>query len=93
MNYEELVKALRSASTVSTAWEKLMHDAAAAIEALQAQLPKRGEWIYSGEQDDGHNYYCHCSVCGAGDIHAIKGTVPYCWRCGAKMTEVQDDKV
>ena len=34
MNYEELVKALRSASTVSTAWEKLMHDAAAAIEAL-----------------------------------------------------------
>ena len=36
MNYEELVKALRSASTVSTAWEKLMHDAAAAIEELQA---------------------------------------------------------
>ena len=34
MNYEELVKALRSASTVSTAWEKLMHDAADAIEAL-----------------------------------------------------------
>ena len=45
MNYEELVKALRSASTVSTAWEKLMHDAAAAIEDLQAQLPKRGEWV------------------------------------------------
>ena len=38
MNYEELVKALRSASTVSTAWEKLMHDAAAAIEALQAEV-------------------------------------------------------
>ena len=33
-DYTELVKALRSASTVSTAWEKLMHDAAAAIEAL-----------------------------------------------------------
>ena len=40
MNYEELVKALRSASTVSTAWEKLMHDAAAAIEALQAEVKR-----------------------------------------------------
>ena len=43
MNYEELVKALRSASTVSTAWEKLMHDAAAAIEALQAEVLKLEE--------------------------------------------------
>lgn len=36
--YSELVKALRSASTVSTAWEKLMRDAAAAIEALDSLL-------------------------------------------------------
>lgn len=35
-DYTELVKALRSASTVSTAWEKLMRDAAAAIEELKA---------------------------------------------------------
>ena len=38
MTYEELVKALRSASAVSTAWEKLMRDAAAAIEALNRLL-------------------------------------------------------
>ena len=38
MNYEELVKALLSASTVSTAWGNLMQDAAAAIEALQAEI-------------------------------------------------------
>ena len=38
MNYEELVKALRSASTVSTAWEKLMRDASAAIEELEATI-------------------------------------------------------
>ena len=38
MNYEELVKALLSASTVSTAWGKLMQDAAAAIEELQAEV-------------------------------------------------------
>ena len=42
MKYDELVKALRSASTISTAWEKLMHDAAAAIEALQAEVP---HWV------------------------------------------------
>lgn len=37
-DYSKLVEALRSASTVSTAWEKLMHDAAAAIEALDRLL-------------------------------------------------------
>ena len=35
--YEELIKALLSASTVSTAWGKLMLDAAAAIEELDAE--------------------------------------------------------
>lgn len=40
-NYENLVEALRSASTVSTAWEKLMIDAAAAIEALIADVEKK----------------------------------------------------
>ena len=38
--YENLIKAFRSASTVSTAWEKLMRDAAAAIEALQAEVER-----------------------------------------------------
>lgn len=37
-DYSELVKALLSASTVSTAWEKLMRDAAAAIEELEDAL-------------------------------------------------------
>ena len=39
-DYTKLVKALRSASTVSTAWGKLMHDAAAAIEELQAEVKR-----------------------------------------------------
>lgn len=39
-DYTELVKALLSASTVSTAWEKLMLDAAAAIEELQAEVER-----------------------------------------------------
>lgn len=42
-DYNKLVEALRSASTVSTAWKKLMHDAAAAIEALQAEEKSRKE--------------------------------------------------
>ena len=44
-DYTELIKDLRTASTVSTAWKRLSLDAAAAIEALQAQLPKRGEIV------------------------------------------------
>ena len=40
--YEELVKQLRTAKTVSVAWKGLMADAAAAIEELQAE---RDEWI------------------------------------------------
>ena len=39
-DYTELVKALLPASTVSTAWEKLMLDAADAIEALQAEVER-----------------------------------------------------
>lgn len=37
MTNDELIKALRLASTVSTAWGKIMQDAAAAIEELDAE--------------------------------------------------------
>lgn len=40
-DYTELVKALLSASTVSTAWEKLMLDAAAAIDGMQAEVESK----------------------------------------------------
>ena len=83
-NYEQLVKALRSASTVSTAWEKLMLDAAAAIEALQAQLPKRGKWVGVSPMVD----TVQCSVCG-GQLFSAELETPYCPWCGAKM-EVQE---
>lgn len=57
VNIPELVKALRICSSElncgdcpllyrgSCSSDQLMLDAVAAIEALQAQLPKRGEWI------------------------------------------------
>ena len=100
MNYEELVKALRSASTVSTAWEKLMHDAAGAIEALQAQLPKRGQYVHGRELSREYIGDClvsidyedwRCSVCGIVFEQWSMPTYNYCPNCGAKM-EVQDDK-
>ena len=50
MNYEELVKALLSASTVSTAWGNLMQDAAAAIEALQAEVNEQKQIAAHYEQ-------------------------------------------
>lgn len=59
----------------------MMCDAAAAIEALQAQLPKRGEWIMDGR------YSRHCSICN----ESVAWPEKYCPNCGAKM-EVQDGK-
>ena len=92
MNYEELVKALLSASTVSTAWGNLMQDAAAAIEELQAEVkrlePKRGEWIDRYDEDDKPFFKRKyvCSACGHWNTY---GKSKYCPKCGAKM-EVQE---
>ena len=69
---------------------QLMEDAADAIEALQAQLPKRGKWVREMNVYDEPFY--HCSACGEcfdsnrDDTHGIFN---YCPNCGAKM-EAQD---
>lgn len=46
-----------------------------------------GRWEYDENPDYDGNYQAYCSVCGAGDKHALYmiGCVPYCWKCGAKM--------
>ena len=97
-DYTELVKALRHCGKdlmhgerckdscpygdIALCLPKLKLDAASAIEALQAQLPKRGEW----EDYNGHkNRIFKCSVCGSWDF----GKYRYCHVCGAKM-EVQE---
>ena len=85
-DYSELVKALRSASTVSTAWEKLMLDAAAAIEELQAQLPKRGKWK-PFDLTYGRSIYS-CSVCEQATEVPVcmeKPMYAYCPNCGSQM--------
>ena len=73
-------------------------DAAAAIEALQAQLPKRGQYVHGRELSREYIGDClvsidyedwRCSVCG---IVFEQWSIPkynYCPNCGAKM-EVQE---
>ena len=67
--------------------KRIMIDAADAIEALQAQLPKRGEWIYKPKDAIEMMFTLpKCSVCG----HESSDANNYCPNCGAKM-EVQDE--
>ena len=69
-------------------WGQTAERAAAAIEALQAQLPKRGEWIYKPKDAIEMMFTLpKCSVCG----HESSDANNYCPNCGAKM-EVQDGK-
>lgn len=90
--YDKLVKALLE--TDSSDWKRLSLDAAAAIEELQAQLPKRGEWIkhpevkniYGGE-------YIECPFCGEKYVVQYIADEKFCRNCGANMRakmEVQE---
>ena len=95
-DYTKLVAALRICANTAFCNEcplddtcdnanKLQLDAAAAIEALQAEMPKRGEWI-----DD--EFGAKCSYCGKYAYWSkfeIPWKSPYCPLCGAKM-EVQE---
>ena len=42
-------------------------------------------WKFVSGPDEDNNLQVMCSNCGAGDLHAVEVTVPYCWRCGARM--------
>lgn len=97
-DYEQLVKALRGCKDIDyckdcprmedgyTETCNIKDDAAAAIEALQAQLPKRGEWIYKPKDAIEMMFTLpKCSVCG----HESSDANNYCPNCGAKM-EVQE---
>ena len=84
-DYSELVKALREYSGCRKGEiARITSDAAAAIEALQAQLPKRGKWILSKERMRPDM----CSVCGCvyeADRFMDKIAWNYCPNCGARM--------
>lgn len=52
---------------------------------------KHGHWIKDSEFDQNDNAHYHCSVCGRGDTHAKQVVVNYCWGCGSRMDEVEND--
>lgn len=44
-----------------------------------------GKWKFISGPDEDNNLQFMCDNCGAGDVHAADVTVPYCWKCGARM--------
>lgn len=99
-DYSELVKALRccisknppetcvgctySKCNNECAVRRMILDAAAAIEELQAHLPKRGEWIYHPKDAIEMMFTLpKCSICG----HESSDALNYCPNCGAKMND------
>lgn len=77
----------------------LHNDAADAIEALQAQLPKRGEWVEENRRPRSSQFVCSECHRTAYDPQPTRDKAwrkrcryAYCPNCGAKMTEVQDGK-
>lgn len=108
MMYEELIQALRETAKhldgisrfpydddpAKRIYSKKMTDAAAAIEALQAQLPKRGEWLYGDKMPQFPRipykpWLRYCSECGEPTQQDDNALFDYCPNCGAKM-EVQE---
>ena len=59
------------------------------IKALERE--RQGRWILAENQEnvdnENDNYQYYCSECNHADIHARNTEVPYCWYCGAKMSE------
>ena len=70
------------------AWEGLCKDLMYQIADLQAQLSKRGEWIYKPKDAIEMMFTLpKCSVCG----HESSDANNFCPNCGAKMEETEDE--
>ena len=50
---------------------------------VDAEPVRHGKWLKNGDR------YCECSVCH--HEGNISGADIYCWYCGAKMDEVEDE--
>ena len=98
-DYTKLIERLRSFSRQGTRYGMAvitMSDAADAIEALQVQLPKRGEWIEENRRLRSSQFVCSECHRTAYDPQPTRDKAwrkrcryAYCPNCGAKM-EVQE---
>ena len=80
---EALEKQIDSIENDKTNLEADIVNLEIALDKVNAQLPKRGVWVYN----DG-DYIPYCSICGMPqDIET-----PYCHSCGAKMMEAPKEE-
>lgn len=94
---EALKKTLEAVQKNSGINFRMWEEAQAEVERLQAQLPKRGEWVHGREigKEWAYNHWVtyyedwHCSNCKVVFKQEEKPKYNYCPNCGAKM-EVQE---
>ena len=109
-DYKKLVEALRHCVSdekgvtkcagcpyypdITGCMDRLHTDAAAAIEALQAEMPKRGKWITHPEVKNIYGgVYIECPFCGEKYVVQNVSDEKFCRNCGADMRakmEVQE---
>lgn len=87
-DYTELIRQLKTYEDGYGLYDA----AAAAIEALQAQLPKRGEWIEENRRPRSYQFVCSECHRTAYDPQPTRDKAwrkrcryAYCPNCGAKM--------
>ena len=100
-DYTKLVEALRGKFiaydvTGNHNSAQLYKDAAAAIEALQAQLPKRGEWVEENRRPRSSQFVCSKCHRTAYDPQPTRDKAwrkrcryAYCPNCGAYMRKME----
>ena len=93
-NYKDLIQTLREETDdyCKNLWPprvSTLKSAAAAIEELQKQVPKRGKWIHDYLQttNGGVVHVYRCSVCNM----TMEYSYPFCPLCGAYTRGDSDD--
>ena len=77
---------------VQSVW-RLLDKKQKELYVLPSEQPerKKGKWIKKEKIDpelpEDSDYRFECSLCGWSDEHNDKMIVPYCWHCGAEMSE------